>query len=78
MAQITLTIPDAQVNRVIKALTADRLDPATGEPVAATAANAKAAVVDWIKDRVVSYEYQQAREAAINSVTLSDATGLVS
>lgn len=78
MAQITLTIPDNQVQRVVDALVYAQSDPATGEPLAATPANAKAVVIGWIRDQVKTYEHEQARRAAFAALTPPDTSGLVS
>jgi len=61
MATITLTIPDAQVSRVITALCAR---PFFAVPIAdpvdpPTPAAAKQIVVDWIKLNVRAYEQIQ-------------------
>lgn len=57
MAQITLTIPDAVVQRVIVVLCSY-----TG--ATPSAVNAKIALIKLIKDRVRSYEAQLAGETA--------------
>ncbi len=64
MATITITVPDAVMTRVTEALCAT-----TGRPV--SGANAKAAVQDYIKDTVRSYER---REAVTTAVAQSDAS----
>jgi hypothetical protein len=64
MAQITLTIPDEHVQRVI-----DALCLGTANPVPATPANAKDVVIQWVKDHVLEYEMEMARRAAITDVS---------
>lgn len=69
MATITLTIPDAVLPRVRAAL-------CTHAGLPDTNANAKEAVIMWIKDTVQAVEYEaavQAREA----VAESDVDGIV-
>lgn len=56
MATITLTIPDAQLPRVRAALCSTAGLPDTN-------ANAKQAVIDWIKATVHSVEYTAAVQA---------------
>jgi len=70
MASITLTIPDAQVTRVIDALCAGQMQDAV-TPVPPTAALAKQVVIDWIKARVLAYEEDQARKA-LAAIDVSD------
>jgi hypothetical protein len=69
MANITLTIPDAQVSRVITAVCASRTEKVTLLPIDPTAANAKAVVAAWIKECVCRYEEEQARLAIVVDVT---------
>jgi hypothetical protein len=76
MAQVVITIPDAQVTRVNDAFAAVYGYQATlpnGDPNPQTKAQfAKARTIDYIKDVVKSYEAQRdaevARQAAIDSV----------
>ena len=65
MATITLTIPDAQVNRVINALCGSPLNQV---PLTPTAANAKATVVAWVSEQVKLFETR---------AVVIDTTGLV-
>jgi hypothetical protein len=51
MAQITITMPDVQVPRVLAALNA------------ANAAEAKSVIIDFLKGSVVAFENQQLRDA---------------
>lgn len=69
MASITLTIPDAQLPRVRAALCS-----AAGLPD--TNANAKAAVIIWIKSTVQSVEYQELA-AAVPPIVDTDVTDIV-
>ena len=71
MATITLTIPADKVNRVVHALCA-----AAGNPVE-TPANAKAAIMDWIKTTTANVERSEA-EAARPAIVEPDVTGVVS
>lgn len=68
MATIVLTIPDAQLPRVIAALCASE----QANPLPPTGSNAKNVVAKWIKDCVVTYETRiaQAALAAINTTDL--------
>lgn len=73
MASITLTIPDAQLLRIINALCAKGIGiPPT--PVEATAPNAKLVLVDWIKQTVSDYELTIAR----NTVAIPNVASIVS
>lgn len=69
MATITLTIPDAVLPRVRAALCAQAGLPETN-------ANAKEAVIGWIKHTVQTVEYQAA-VAARADVVQSDVTDIV-
>lgn len=60
MATITITIPDAALPRVREALCAF----ADLYGADATNANAKAALVSWVKQRVREYEMDKAAQAA--------------
>lgn len=62
MAVVTLNIPDAQVSRVVTALCAVR------GKTPANAANAKAALVDIIRDIVIAQERNAAEQAALAAV----------
>ena len=68
MANITLTIPDAQLPRVIAALCASEL----ANPVSPTGPNAKNVLIKWVKDCVTTYETRLAHEAlaAIDTTNL--------
>lgn len=70
IATITLTIPDAVLPRVKAALCAKAGLPESN-------ANAKEAVIRWIKDTVQSVEYDDALRAASAAVVVSDVDGLV-
>lgn len=61
MAQITLTIPDAQLPRVIAALCATKMT--IDGPTPPTGVNAKAILVEWVKQQVANHETQQAHNA---------------
>lgn len=67
MAQMTIQIPDAQVNRVINALCSGLFAPTVGTavltPIDPTPALAKQVVIEYIKERVVAYEREQAVKA---------------
>lgn len=69
MANITLTIPDAQLARVIAAVCAS--DPAN--PPIPTAAAAKATLVRWVTKCVQDHEIKLAQAAVITP----DVTGIV-
>lgn len=69
MATLTLTIPDAQLQRVVVALCAS--DPAN--PMPSTVANAKAVVIKWVLNTVTQYETKLAQAA----VPVVDTTNLV-
>lgn len=69
MANITLTIPDAVLPRVRAALCS-----AAGLPD--TNANAKDAVIRWMRATVAAVEYAAAAEAA-PPVPVPDTTGIV-
>ena len=71
MASITLTIPPDKVNRVVHALCA-----AAGNPVE-NAANAKQAIIDWIRTTVTNVETSEALAAQPVPAT-PDTTGMVS
>ncbi len=71
MADITLTIPPAFEERVIHALCVQGSTPT--EPIEETGANAKAAIIEYIKRLVWRVETQEAEAAA--AVTAED--GLV-
>lgn len=62
MATLTITIPDAQAQRVYDSLCAL-------EKLSATGPNAKTVVLHFIRDAVLQRDYQVAREAAIAAVT---------
>lgn len=62
MATVTITIPDAQLDRVVEALCVTR---GIGPP---TPANAKAALVGWVKETTLNYDRQKAHTAAVASV----------
>lgn len=70
MATITLTIPDAVLPRVRAALCANAGLPDSN-------ANAKEAVIRWMKDTVQTVEYNDAMRAASSAVILSDVDGIV-
>ena len=61
MATIQFTIPNAELNRVVAALCA-----AAGVP--ASAANAKQAVIDYVRSTVRNVEMSTAKTGAIRSV----------
>lgn len=69
MANITLTIPDALLPRVRAALCAKASLPDTN-------ANAKEAVIMWIKQTVQAYEYEVAL-AERATITPSDVDDIV-
>lgn len=70
MAQITITIPDAQVDRVRTAFS-----PFIRKPVAdITAQDVSNYLAQYIKDIVRSYEEDMAYIAARDSITDVDAT----
>lgn len=69
MASITLTIPDASLPRVRAALCANA-------GLADTNANAKEAVIMWVKATVQAVEYENA-VAARARVVPSDVDGIV-
>lgn len=69
MATINLSIPDAQLPRVIAALCSS--DPAN--LMAPTAANAKGVVIKWVTDCVKTYETRLAQQA----LAAVDTAGLV-
>lgn len=69
MATITLTIPDAVLPRVRAALCVKAGLPDTN-------ANAKEAVIMWIKETVQAVEYAEAVQAR-ETVAPSDVTGIV-
>lgn len=68
MAQVTFTIPDQHVQRVVRAL-------CLGAGVEPTAANAKKAVLDHIRRTVAQVEEAEARDAM--QVEPIDASGVV-
>ena len=73
MAQITLTIPDNQVQRVIEAVCRAGTPswpffPVTPVEPVVTAAQAKAQVVAWVKECVHQYELQVASAAIVIDV----------
>jgi len=72
MANITLTIPDAQVPRVINALCAGLKTP-TGQDATPTAALAKQVLIGIVKSRVIMYEEEQARLV----IQIADVTDIV-
>lgn len=69
MASITLTIPDAAAQRVINALCRNAQKPVS-------AANAKAALIDLIKQTVTAVEVADAI-AALPPITPPDVTDIV-
>jgi len=64
MASISITIPDEHVQRVV-----DALCLSGANPLPATPANAKLVVITWVKDRVLEYEMEMARRAAVTDVS---------
>ena len=71
MAPITLTIPEDKVTRVVHALCAG-----AGNPVESPA-NAKRAIIDWIRTTVANIETSEAL-AAQPVPAAPDTTGMVS
>lgn len=68
MAVIALTIPDAQLPRVIAALCARGATVIAGQPPVAvpeSPANAKAVAVAWIKETVLAFETTAAHAAVV-------------
>lgn len=70
MATITLTIDDAVLPRVRAALCAHAGLPESN-------ANAKAAVIAWVKDTVKTAEYNAAMQAASAAVVQTDVDDIV-
>lgn len=68
MAQITLTIADAQLSRVVDAICiAGGWDPDSG---VTKNAFAKAFLVNYVKSTVLSVEYRQAQQTALDAVVM--------
>lgn len=59
MAAITLTVPDAQVPRILAAI-------ATEQNPAPTAADVKVRLIDYLKTVVRNYEREQAATASLD------------
>lgn len=70
MAQLTLTIPDEHVARVIEALCI------TGGKSPINAANAREVVRDWVKTTTLNYERREAERAAVIAVIPPDDPGI--
>jgi hypothetical protein len=62
MAQVTITIPDAELPRVMEALCV------TGNRAPVNAANAKQVVIDWATRVTREYEAARDRQAAVAAV----------
>lgn len=71
MATVTLTIPDQYLDRVVTALCA-------GAGVPATPANAKKALLEFVRTTVRNVEQAAAVDAAAAAVTPPDVSGIVS
>ena len=57
MANLNITIPDGQLNRIRTALAAAASTPSnTVDPATFTAEDARQAVIKWLKDVVRNYE----------------------
>lgn len=70
MAQITITIADAQLSRVVDAICiAGSWNPDLG---ITKNAFAKAFLVNYVKSTVLSVEYRQAQETALSAVVMPD------
>jgi hypothetical protein len=61
MATVTITIPDAQLPRVIEAL-------CVGASLPQSAANARQAVINWVTTTTKEYELDRDRRAAVAAV----------
>lgn len=76
MADVTITIPDAQVPRVLASIgrMLELTDDVTGDPRSATGAEAKRFVADTLKGMVFSEERQDTGFTAAESVDRIDIT----
>ena len=76
MANITISIPDEFIPRVVAALKVqDGRNPADGLPQGVTqAAFVRRVISDWVRARVRQYEMSQAVQVAGDSVTDIDAS----
>ncbi len=64
---VTITLPAAQVSRIVHALCV-----ASGLPE--SPANAKQALLGWVKQTVRNVEMSEANSAALAAVTVNDVT----
>jgi hypothetical protein len=70
MATMTITIPDAQLDRVVEAVC---VTMGVGPP---TPAVAKAAVIAWIRQTTLGYHGAKAQRAAVDQLPVQPDPGL--
>jgi len=75
MAQLTITIPDGQIDRVREAFGngSPTTDPQE-QPHLATLQEVKDSIISYVQNRVREYERQKAAATAMQSVVVIDAT----
>lgn len=70
MATINITIPDAQVDRVLNAFGARNTSRLPGQnPRPATPADVRAAIVGYVREVVRDYEASEAIKTAIDTIS---------
>lgn len=66
MAQLTITVPDAEVSRIRAAFASPV--PFGETPTPATIEEVRQAIIRYVIDRVRTYEYEEARRTALDAV----------